>query len=153
MLRTDAASPCRLSSCSVAVDTRFSWSRAFAARPVVLHCGRSQARHLLRRPDGQHPRQPSDARVEDPRLLTVGGTYVEDIELADAAWVTYVRSPHAHARIVGIDTADAAAAPGVVAVFTGADLAALGLVPHPSPAFPEAMRRPFLADRHGPLRR
>ena len=84
-------------------------------------------------------------RVEDPRLLTVGGTYVEDIELADAAWVAYVRSPYAHARIIDIDTSDAAAAPGVVAVFTSADLSPLGLVPHPSPAFPDAMRRPFLA--------
>ena len=84
-------------------------------------------------------------RVEDPRLLTVGGTYVEDIELADAAWVVYVRSPYAHARIIDIDTSDAASAPGVVAVFTSADLSPLGLVPHPSPAFPAAMRRPFLA--------
>jgi carbon-monoxide dehydrogenase large subunit len=84
-------------------------------------------------------------RVEDPRLLTTGGTYVEDIELADAAWVVYVRSPYAHARIVGIDTSDAASAPGVVAVFTAADLSPLGLVPHPSPAFPAAMRRPILA--------
>ena len=84
-------------------------------------------------------------RVEDPRLLTVGGTYVEDIELAGAAWVVYVRSPHAHARIIDIDTSDAASAPGVVAVFTSADLSPLGLVPHPSPAFPDAMRRPFLA--------
>ena len=84
-------------------------------------------------------------RVEDPRLLTAGGTYVEDIPLPDAAWVTYVRSPHAHARIVDIDTSDATAAPGVVAVFTAADLEHLGLVPHPSPAFPAAMRRPFLA--------
>ena len=46
-------------------------------------------------------------RTEDPRLLTVGGTYVDDLrvpELADAARVTFVRSPVAHARITGIDT-------------------------------------------------
>ena len=84
-------------------------------------------------------------RVEDPRLLTTGGTYVEDIEMPNAAWVTYVRLPYAHARIVEIDTSDAAAAVGVVAVLTSADLSPLGLVPHPSPAFPDAMRRPILA--------
>jgi carbon-monoxide dehydrogenase large subunit len=84
-------------------------------------------------------------RVEDPHLITAGGTYVEDIELPGSGWLTYVRSPQAHARIVGIDAADAAAAPGVLAVFTAADLAELGLAPNLSSAFPEAMRRPFLA--------
>ena len=41
-------------------------------------------------------------RVEDPRMLTTGGTYVEDVPLADAAWLTYVRSPYAHAHITGL---------------------------------------------------
>ncbi len=84
-------------------------------------------------------------RVEDPRMLTVGGTYVEDLRLPDAAWLTYVRSPLAHGRIVGFDLAEANAAPGVLAVFTGDDLADLGLTPSVSPAFPEGMRRPFMA--------
>jgi carbon-monoxide dehydrogenase large subunit len=85
------------------------------------------------------------ARVEDPRMLTAGGTYVEDLELPGAAWLTYVRSPYAHARITGVDLSDAKSAPGVVAVFTGDDLAELGLAPHSIPAFPPAMRRPFIA--------
>src|SRR6187200_434876 len=84
-------------------------------------------------------------RLEDPQLITAGGTYVEDIDLPGASWLTYVRSPQAHARIGDIDTADAAAAPGVLAVFTAGDLADLGLAPNLSSAFPEAMRRPFLA--------
>ncbi len=84
-------------------------------------------------------------RLEDPRLITSGGTYVEDIELPGAAWLTYVRSPQAHARVGDIDTTEAAAAPGVLAVFTAADLADLGLAPNLSPAYPDAMRRPFLA--------
>ena len=92
-------------------------------------------------------------RVEDPRLLTVGGTYVEDIELADAAWVTYVRSPYAHARIVDIDTADAAAAPGVVAVFTSADLEPARPRPAPQPGVPRRHAAAVPGDRHGPLRR
>ena len=84
-------------------------------------------------------------RIEDPRLLTVGGTYVEDVALEGAAWLTYVRSPHAHARITGIDVTAASASPGVLAVFTADDLAELGLAPHTNPQFPAGMRRPYLA--------
>jgi carbon-monoxide dehydrogenase large subunit len=63
-------------------------------------------------------------RTEDPRLLTVGGTYVDDLavpELAGAAHATFVRSPLAHAQITGIDSAAARGQPGVVAVLTAAD--------------------------------
>ncbi|MEO7852824.1 MAG: xanthine dehydrogenase family protein molybdopterin-binding subunit, partial [Rubrivivax sp.] len=51
------------------------------------------------------------------------GRYVDDIEVAGALHACFVRSPHAHARIVGIDTASSAAAPGVIAVVTGRDMA------------------------------
>lgn len=64
-------------------------------------------------------------RTEDPRLLTAGGTYVDDLrvpELAQASRVTFVRSPIAHALITGIDVSAAREAPGVVAVLTAADL-------------------------------
>jgi len=64
-------------------------------------------------------------RTEDPRLLTVGGSYVDDLrapELTDAARVTFVRSPIAHALITGIDVSAAREAAGVVAVLTAADL-------------------------------
>ena len=64
-------------------------------------------------------------RTEDPRLLTAGGTYVDDVrdpELSRAARATFVRSPVAHARITGIDTSAATAAEGVVAVLTVADM-------------------------------
>src|SRR3954468_2525085 len=61
-------------------------------------------------------------RKEDPKFLTVGGTYVDDVALDGALHVHYVRSTLAHARILSIDTADAAAAPGVVAVITAADV-------------------------------
>ncbi|MEA3115721.1 MAG: aerobic carbon-monoxide dehydrogenase large subunit [Caballeronia sp.] len=62
-------------------------------------------------------------RTEDYRLLTGYGRYVDDIEIAGALHVCFVRSPHAHARIVSVDTADAAAMPGVVTVVTGRELA------------------------------
>jgi aerobic carbon-monoxide dehydrogenase large subunit len=73
-------------------------------------------------------------RTEDPRLLTVGGVYVDDVrtpELNAAARLTFVRSPFAHARITGIDIAEAAQEPGVVAVFTARDMDDL---PPPPPA-------------------
>jgi aerobic carbon-monoxide dehydrogenase large subunit len=88
-------------------------------------------------------------RVEDPRMLTVGGTYVEDIPFPGAAWLAYVRSPEAHARITGIDTSEAKASPGVLAIYTADDLRELGdggLVPHTNPAFPAVMRRSVVAD-------
>jgi len=64
-------------------------------------------------------------RTEDPRLLTEGGIYVDDLkvpELTQAARVTFVRSPIAHALVTGVDTSAARNAPGVVAVLTAADL-------------------------------
>jgi aerobic carbon-monoxide dehydrogenase large subunit len=69
-------------------------------------------------------------RVEDPRLIKGLGTYTDDVRLPGLLHAMLVRSPHAHARVVKIDTAAAAAIPGVVAVLTGADVnAACGLVP------------------------
>jgi aerobic carbon-monoxide dehydrogenase large subunit len=68
-------------------------------------------------------------RVEDRRLLTGRGRFVADIDLPGALACALVRSPHAHARIRAIDTSAAQAAPGVVAVFTGADMAADGMAP------------------------
>jgi aerobic carbon-monoxide dehydrogenase large subunit len=68
-------------------------------------------------------------RVEDRRLLLGRGRFVADIALPDALACALVRSPHAHARIRAIDTSTALGLPGVVAVFTGADMAADGIAP------------------------
>src|SRR6478736_421606 len=68
-------------------------------------------------------------RVEDRRFLLGRGRFVADIELPGALACVLVRSPHAHARIRRIDVAAAKASPGVVAVFTGADMAADGMAP------------------------
>ena len=65
-------------------------------------------------------------RREDPRLIMGRGTYTDDIRLPGMVHVAFVRSPHAHARIVRIDASRAWAVPGVVAVWTAADLAGLG---------------------------
>ena len=61
-------------------------------------------------------------RVEDPRFLAGRGRFIDDLNLPGTLHVAFVRSDHAHARITAVDTADAAAMPGVVAVFTAADI-------------------------------
>ena len=66
-------------------------------------------------------------RKEDYRFLTGAGQYTDDVVLAAQANAVFVRSPHAHARINAIDIAAAQAAPGVLGVFTGADVAAAGI--------------------------
>ena len=63
------------------------------------------------------------ARKEDARFLTGHGRYVEDIEIPGALHACFVRSPHPHARIRSIATDAAKQSPGVVAVYTGEDLA------------------------------
>ncbi len=68
-------------------------------------------------------------RIEDPRLLKGGGRYTDDISLPGQAYGYVLRSPHAAATITGIDTSAARAVPGVVGVFTHADLAELGDLP------------------------
>ena len=62
-------------------------------------------------------------RREDYRFLTGAGQYTDDVTLPGQTHGVFLRSPHAHARIKSIDTSAAAQAPGVVQIFTGADLA------------------------------
>ena len=66
-------------------------------------------------------------RYEDVRLLTGRGHYQDDQTFPRQSWCIFVRSPHAHANIRGIDTTEARAAPGVAAVYTAADYNADGL--------------------------
>ena len=66
-------------------------------------------------------------RREDDKFLKGRGRFVDDIEPAGTAHIAFVRSPHAHARIRGIDSAAAAALPGVLRVLTAADWQAAGL--------------------------
>ncbi len=76
-------------------------------------------------------------RKEDARLLRGQGRFSDDFSLPGQAYAAMVRSPHPHARIVAIDTSAARAMPGVLGVFTGADVLAdgLGAIPHsPVPA-------------------
>ncbi len=80
-------------------------------------------------------------RKEDPKFLTTGGVYVDDLHdeplLQGAAFITYVRSTVAHGNLLSIDTSEAVAMPGVVAVYTADDL---GLQPVPADFNPMVAR-------------
>ena len=82
-------------------------------------------------------------RREDPKFLTSGGIYVDDVRLDGAAYITYVRSTMAHARLTSVDVSAAKGMPGVIAVLTAADVdlepAGAGVMMN------EAMKRPWLA--------
>jgi carbon-monoxide dehydrogenase large subunit len=71
-------------------------------------------------------------RVEDDALLRGEGRFADDVTVAGALHVAFLRSPHAHARIVSIDTSAAEAMPGVASVITGAGLAGAGVRPIPN---------------------
>jgi len=102
-------------------------------------------------------------RFEDRRLITGAGRFTDDQSLPGQAYGVFVRSPHAHARIRGIDSAAARARPGVIAVFTAADYTADGRdgvqqVPIPSdvieykqPAFRDRPGRPVADLPHWPF--
>jgi carbon-monoxide dehydrogenase large subunit len=79
-------------------------------------------------------------RVEDPRVLTGGGRYVDDIRLDGMLHAAFVRSPHAHANVRRIDTSRARTMPGVHGVFTAADFA--GKVQHLQPMGPTGHATP-----------
>src|SRR4029077_7606781 len=61
-------------------------------------------------------------RREAPRLIAGTATYTDDIKLPGLTYAAILRSPYAHARITKVDVSEAKKAPGVIAVYTGADL-------------------------------
>jgi carbon-monoxide dehydrogenase large subunit len=86
-------------------------------------------------------------RTEDARLLTGRGRYIADLDdprLAGAAHVAFVRSTVAHGELVGVDVNGARTMPGIVGVYTAADVD-IGPVPGPVPMFPPEMSAPVLA--------
>ena len=88
----------------------------------------------------------SQKRLEDDRLLTGKGRYSDDLELAGQCWLVLLRSPYAHARVGGIDLAEARKSPGVIAAWSIADLRAdgVGHIPFP-PLFKRADGSPMAA--------
>jgi aerobic carbon-monoxide dehydrogenase large subunit len=96
---------------------------------------------------------PSVARIEDRRLLVGEGRFTADLRLPNTGHAVVLRSPHAHATIRGIDIDAARAAPGVLGIFTGADLTADGIpampggvdVPRPDGTKAPKTMRPVIA--------
>jgi carbon-monoxide dehydrogenase large subunit len=88
-------------------------------------------------------------RVDDPGLVAGQGRYSSDVRIEGETALIFVRSNHAHARIVSIDSAEARKLPGVIAVITGADLVSAGVKPIPV----EGFKRPDGSPMATPLRR
>ena len=88
-------------------------------------------------------------RMEDAKLLSGQGRFTDDVSLPGQAHAAFARSPHAHARFETLDLSAALAAPGVIAVYTGADIVAAGLAPVP---FTQMHKRPDGADMTVPPR-
>ena len=88
-------------------------------------------------------------RREDPRLITGAGRYSDDVNLPGQAHACMVRSPHAHARILSIDATGALELPGVIAVLTGRDALADGLLPIPHRPVPTNPHEVPLKSRDG----
>jgi carbon-monoxide dehydrogenase large subunit len=90
-------------------------------------------------------------RVEDARLLRGRGTFADDLQISGALYAHFVRSPHAHALLGLVDMSRVRTAPGVVAAFTGRDLAEGGVNPIPTAWFIDGMqlgeRRALAIDR------
>jgi carbon-monoxide dehydrogenase large subunit len=79
-------------------------------------------------------------RLEDQRFITGTGTFIDDVNLPDQAYAAILRSPHAHARINGIDASQARAAAGVLLVVTGQEWVAAGHGPIPTKSTVRAKR-------------
>src|SRR6476620_4234154 len=86
-------------------------------------------------------------RTEDARLLTGRGQFSDDFSFPGQTYAVLARSPHAHARIVRVDTAVTRKMPGVLGVFTGADCLADGLQPIPHDPLPKTK---YDMKLHGP---
>ena len=87
----------------------------------------------------------SVVRKEDKRFITGKGRYVDDIKLLGMTHAHFIRSPHPHAKIRGIDAAAALKMPGVVAVLTGQEIDAQGVI--------RQLDRDVVASRRERLRR
>src|ERR1700746_1212409 len=100
------------------LSLRANWGRRLADKfPKRSWCNsRSRSLVMIKFGVGQPV-----TRLEDARLLTGHGRYQDDTNLPGQLHAMFLRSPHAHARIRAIDTAAAGTAPGVRAVYTGAD--------------------------------
>src|SRR5574341_1205556 len=110
----------------------------------------SRARHWGHSDMEQQIIGSSVKRLEDPRLLQGLGKYVGDVRFQGMVHAAILRSPHPHARLRGIDASAALTLPGVVAVFTAADLAGIGRIPvrlGPKPSLVACLQHPLAREK------
>ena len=93
----------------------------------------------------------SVTRIEDDALLQGKGQYTDDVVPQNQARLCFLRSPYPHAKIVSIDTAAAKVMPGVLAIYTGADMVSAGVKPIPGGPFPRAGGAPGASAKRRPL--
>ena len=89
-------------------------------------------------------------RLEDEKLLAGAGRFTDDVAPLGLSWLCFVRSPYPHARLASVDTSAARGLPGVLGIFTGADLDRAGVKPMPGAA---GFKRADGADCATPARR
>src|SRR6266404_2917368 len=101
------------------------------ARAAATRASRPRPHHQAPKPNGAAKKWVGQRmpRKEDPRLIQGISHYTDDLRLAGLLHCVFVRSPHAHAKVNSINTDAARQSPGVVAVYTAADLGALGNIP------------------------
>ena len=119
-VRTPETSPIRCFQLSAVSESKQEWG----ARRLVCPRRIEVYSRLLGELMGAKFFGAAVKRREDPRFLRGEGRFVDDVTLPGMLHAAFVRSPHAHARIIRIHTTAAAAAPGVVRVLTFADLSA-----------------------------
>jgi carbon-monoxide dehydrogenase large subunit len=90
-------------------------------------------------------------RIEDLPLLKGLGRFTDDVSVAGQTVIAFARSPHAHARIVSVDTASASAMPGVLAAYSGADLVKAGIKPTIASGLQRPDGRPMASPARYPL--
>jgi carbon-monoxide dehydrogenase large subunit len=91
-------------------------------------------------------------RVEDAALLAGRGQFTDDVSAPGQTYLAFLRSPYAHARIASIDVSAARSVPGVLAVFTGAELVQAGVKPIPTATgFQRADGKPVATPPHRAL--
>ena len=103
----------------------------------------------MNEPMNRFARAQGNLRREDARFLCGRGTYTDDLNVPGQVHLAVLRSPHAHARIAAVDKSAALALPGVLGVWTGADLLALGIGPIP---FAAGTKKPDGSATSAPLR-
>ena len=117
-------------------------SGAGNTRPPAGPAGPAPVGTAAATPAGRYGSGHAVRRIEDPALVSGRGCFTDDVSPEGALFLAFVRSTSAHARLASVDVEAARALPGVVAVYTGAELVAAGIKPIPVMGFQRADGQP-----------